>query len=166
MRVSTTEKIKDMAASFISLVVRLAIVALAVFLIYKAGVKAYDFGYRIFTEPAMSTAPGRDVAITITQGDSLKTVADMFEEKGLIRDSLLFYIQKKVSLYDGDIKPGFYTLNTSMTAEEMFAVIAGDEEESESETEAPSEAEPLTETTMEADPLMETPLEDLDITAE
>ncbi|MCR5590552.1 MAG: endolytic transglycosylase MltG [Lachnospiraceae bacterium] len=106
-------------------IVRASILAIAILVIFKAGEKAYDFGFRVFTEEAMSPAPGRDVAVTIVQGDSTMDVGKMLEEKGLIRDPKLFYVQKKCSVYDNDIQPGFYTLNTSMTADDMFAIIAG-----------------------------------------
>ena len=62
------------------------------------------------------------------RGSTGRIVADlgkMLEEKGLIRDPKLFFVQKKCSVYDNDIQPGFYTLNTSMTADDMFAIIAG-----------------------------------------
>ncbi len=135
--------VKSIALGFMSFVVRAAILAVAILVIVKAGEKAYDFGFRIFTEEAMSPAPGREVAVTIVQGDSTMDVAKMFEEKGLIRDYKLFYVQKKCSVYDADIKPGFYTLNTSMTADEMFEIIAGrkDEEGKEGEEEESQELE-------------------------
>ena len=117
--------IKSIALGFMGFIVRAAILAIAILVVFRIGQEAYDFGFRIFTEEAMSPAPGRDVAVTIVQGDSTMDVARMFEEKGLIRDSKLFYAQKKCSVYDADIKPGFYTLNTSMTADDMFAIIAG-----------------------------------------
>ncbi len=127
--------IKSIALGFMSFVVRSAILAVAILIIVRAGEEAYDFGFRIYTEEAMSPEPGREVAVTIVQGDSTMDVAKMFEEKGLIRDYKLFYVQKKCSVYDADIKPGFYTLNTSMTADDMFAIIAGrkDEEGEEGE---------------------------------
>lgn len=131
------ENIKRMAMSFIGFVIRGVILALLILGVYRAGQTAYDFGFRIFTEKPMTPEPGRDVAITIVNGDSVSDVAEMLEEKGLIRDAKLFYVQKKCSVYDGDIKPGFYTLNTSMTAEDMFAIIAGykDEDKNDSEEE-------------------------------
>lgn len=129
--------IKNLALGFMGFIVRAAILAIAILVIFRIGQEAYDFGFRIYTEEAMSPAPGRDVAVTIVQGDSTMDVGRMFEEKGLIRDAKLFYAQKKCSVYDADIKPGFYTLNTSMTADDMFAIIAGrkDSEETDEEDE-------------------------------
>lgn len=133
--------VKNLALGFMGFIVRAAILAVAILLIYKAGQKAYDFGFRIFTEEPMSSEPGRDVAVTIVQGDSTMDVADMFEEKGLIRDAKLFYVQKACSEYNGDIKPGFYTLSTAMTADDMFAIIAGKEGEEPSEEDEEFESE-------------------------
>ena len=127
--------IKNLALGFMGFIIRASILAIAILVIFRTGQKAYEFGFRIFTEEAMSPAPGRDVAVTIVQGDSTMDVGKMLEEKGLIRDYKLFYVQKKCSVYDDDIKPGFYTLNTSMTAEDMFAIIAGRKETEGEESE-------------------------------
>ena len=147
--------IKNLALGFMGFIVRAAILAIVILVIYRTGQKAYDFGFRIFTEEAMSPAPGRDVAVTIVQGDSTMDVGKMLEEKGLIRDYKLFYVQKKCSVYDDDIKPGFYTLNTSMTAEDMFAVIAGKKDGEGSEENADDSEDLSDEGLMSADPLTE-----------
>ncbi len=144
--------VKNLALGFMGFIIRACLLAIAILMVGKIGKEAYDFGFRIFTEEAMSPEPGRDVAVTIVQGDSTMDVGRMLEEKGLIRDPKLFYVQKKCSVYDNDIQPGFYTLNTSMTAEDMFAIIAGRKEgEGEGEEEDAENAddaivaEPLTE---------------------
>lgn len=145
-RRNLNDSIRQIAMSIAGTIFRLAILAVCVLLISKAGKYAYDFSYRIFTEEPMSPAPGRDVAVTIVQGDSVMDVCKMLEEKGLVRDAKLTWVQKKVSVYDDDIKPDFYTLNTSMTADEMFAIIAGKKNDEESEEdEETMEAAPLTE---------------------
>lgn len=165
-RRNLNNSIRSVVSSFVSTIVRIAILAVCVLLISKVGKYAYDFGYRIFTEEPMSSAPGRDVAVTIVQGDSLKEVCEMLEEKGLVRDAKLTWIQKKVSVYDNDVQPGFYTLNTSMTADEMFALIAGkkseDGEEEEEDLET-MEAAPLNEGEIDADSLIDSTIPDVDI---
>ena len=165
-RKNYSKNIRQIIVSFTGTIVRLAVLAVCVLVIYKAGKYAYDFGFRIFTEEAMAPIPGRDVAITIVQGDSLMDTCNMLEEKGLVRDAKLTWIQKKVSVYDNDIKPGFYTLNTSMTAEEMFAIIAGsssDEEASEELEENTMEAAPLTEGEIDLDSLIDSTIPDADV---
>lgn len=157
--------IRQIAMSLAGTIFRLAILAVCVLVISRAGKYAYNFAYRIFTEEPMSAAPGRDVAVTIVQGDSLMDVCKMLEEKGLVRDAKLTWIQKKVSVYDNDIKPDFYTLNTSMTADEMFEIIAGrsDDEESEDEDESTMEAAPLTEGEGGLDSLIDSTIPDGDV---
>ena len=60
----------------------------------------------------------------------------MLEENKLIPDGTVFVVQEKLSEYAGEMKPGVYVLNTSMTAEKMIAVMSGNlEEEKEEETE-------------------------------
>ncbi len=134
-------KIKQLTFSFIGTVIRIIIIAVVALLIYRAGQKAYDFGYRVFAEEAMSPAPGRDVEVAITQGKSAYEVGQMLKEKGLIRDAQLFMLQEKLSGYKDKMQPGIYTLNTSMTAEDMLKVMSASAVE-ESGDESLENAEP------------------------
>ena len=122
---------KQFAYSFLGTVIRIVILVILAIVLFKLGGKAYEFGFRIFTEEPMSEPPGRDIQVTVSKSDGIKEVSKMLEEKGLIRDAKLFRIQEKVSMYEGDIHPGIFTLNTSMTAEEMFAVLLQTEESKE-----------------------------------
>lgn len=126
---------KQFAYSFLGTVIRAVILVVLVIVLFKIGGKAYEFGFRIFTEEPMSEAPGRDIQITVSKSDKMKDVADVLVEKGLIRDATLFRIQAKFTTQTGDLLPGIYTLNTSMTAEDMFAVLLAGEQESEGEEE-------------------------------
>ncbi len=94
----------------------------------RAGQWAYGFGYRVYTEGAVDSAPGTDKSVTVTSDMSAKEIGDLLEEKGLIRDAGLFVVQLKLSSYSGQIRSGTYTLNTSMTAEEMMQVMAAEED--------------------------------------
>ena len=62
-------------------------------------------------------------------------LAAVLEEKGLIRDKWLFFIQLNLSEYKNAMKPGRYMLNTSMTAREMMQVMAQEDDTGESEQE-------------------------------
>jgi UPF0755 protein len=94
----------------------------------------YEFGYRVFTESAIDEAPGKDVMVLVKEDMSQKEIAEMLEEKGLIRDSRLFLLQLKLSAYSGKLIPGVYTLNTAMEPKEMMVVMAT-VPEAETETE-------------------------------
>lgn len=123
------DKIKDLTIAFAGTVVRVALVILAVICIANYAGKAYNFGYRIFAEEPMSAPPGRDISFSVSSSDSQKEIIQMLEDKGIIRDHLLFTVQKKLSIYKSDIEPGTYDLNTSMTNEEILEVLVGKESE-------------------------------------
>ena len=95
----------------------------------KLGNYCYDFGYRVFTESPVDAEPGRDVVLQIGADMSEMEIGELLEEKGLIRDKLLFYVQLKLSAYSGKLNPGVYTLNTSMDARDMISVMAAKQEE-------------------------------------
>lgn len=90
----------------------------------RAGMIMYDFGYRIFTEPAMESGFGTNITVTIDDTMEAFDIAECLEEKGLIRDAELFFIQYQLSAYKGKLGSGTYTLNTSMTAKEMMVAMA------------------------------------------
>ena len=60
---------------------------------------------------------------------SEKEIGQLLEDKGLVKDGNLFYLQLKLSAYSKKLVPGIYTLNTSMTAKEMMVVMAGKKKE-------------------------------------
>ena len=105
------------------------------YFIYNKAIDAYDFGYRVFTEPAVSPAPGRDVTFALTEGKTGKALAESLYEKGLVRDENLAFAQIMASEYRESLTPGVYELNTSMTLEEMMAVMGGEVEEETEEDE-------------------------------
>lgn len=110
------------------------LILLVVFIgVFKATTYCYDFGYRIFTEKPVSADPGRDVVVQISASDSAFEIGNMLEEKGLVRDSLLYTAQYYLSAYVDDLLPGTYTLNTSMTAKEMMIVMSTPVEDTEVE---------------------------------
>jgi UPF0755 protein len=126
-------KLTQILATILSAIVKIAIAIWIVNFIYTKTLAAYDFGYRIFTEAPISPAPGRDVTISYTEGKSFKDLAKTLEEKGLVRDYKLAMVQMYASAYKNTIKPGAYTLNTSMTTEEMMKAMSPgvDEEDKE-----------------------------------
>ncbi len=114
-----------------AMLVRLFIVLVIVSSIYKLGFKAYDFGYRVFAEEAITSEPGRDIKVKIPMGASAMDIGKILEMSGLIRDKNLFFIQERLSEYHGKLSPGEYTLNTSQTAQDMMKVMAAEDEEEE-----------------------------------
>lgn len=119
-----TYKNDNLIISILGLFLRIGIAVFAVIMIYKAITYCYDFGYRIFNEPAVDVGNGRVVTISIEEDMSPVDLGKMMEEKGLTKDWKLMALQYFCSEYKEYVQPGVYTVNTNMTAEEMFAYIA------------------------------------------
>ena len=102
--------------------------------IFRMSTAAYDYGYRVFTEPPLTYGEGRIISVYIEDGSSALDVGEMLQEKGLIRDGKLFMVQELLSEYHNQIQPGIYDLSTAMTAQEILEVIA-QETETDEETE-------------------------------
>lgn len=97
--------------------------------LYELGMHSYSYGYRIFAEPPVSSGEGRDKLVQIKNSMSDADIGALLEEKGLIRDKWLFVLQLKISGYSKKLKAGRYTLNTSMTADEMMQIMSQEDME-------------------------------------
>ena len=115
---------RQMVMAVVSAILKVAIAVAAVVIIYKGAVIAYDYGYRVFKEEPVAEAPGVDIQVDITIGKSTMDIGQILEDKGLIRDAKLFYIQNLLSHYKDKLQPGTYVLNTSMTMEEMMEIMS------------------------------------------
>lgn len=89
--------------------------------LYQLGLKCYDFGYRVYTEPAVSQGQGTEQIVQITDNMDTMELSDLLTEKGLVRDARLFYLQAKLSKFS--LVPGAYKVSTSMTARELMAAM-------------------------------------------
>lgn len=112
--------------SAFSRVSRIVVTVAIVIVVYCVALTAYDFGYRIFAEKPVSEAPGTEMTVVIDEGMSISAVAEMLENQGIIRDALIFKIQTRLSHYKTGFMAGAYTVSTSMSNEEIMAVLSGE----------------------------------------
>ena len=105
------------------------LIVLLTFGILMVGRTAYNYGYRIFAETPIDSKNGKEVSVQVTEGMTGKTLGEVLKEKGLIRDTLLFQIQYRVSDYYGKIKPGLYQLNTTMDPDTILETLSTVSEE-------------------------------------
>lgn len=124
-------KVVNIIGAVAGAIFRLAVAIAAVYLIYQGAGICYDYGYRIFTESAISTGEGRTVTVTITESMSPMEIGELFEKRGLVRDARLFALQYCFSEYTKDVGPGTFELSTAMTAEEMMAAMVVEKEETQ-----------------------------------
>ena len=125
-------KANKVVLKFVKLGITTIVALLIIYATVSVSLVGFDFGYRVFTEPAMEEEPGRDVSIIIDKGMSKDAIGRELESKGLVRDATLFVIQLELSAYADRILPGTYILNTSMTAKDMMVIMST---EPETETE-------------------------------
>ena len=126
-------KKKEAAGVAVYSVVKIVVIILVIMVVYRLGSMAYSYGERIFGEPPMESAPGTAIVITVGSEDSVREIADNLKAAGLIRDAGLFVLQERLAGYKEGVKAGTYTLNTSMTPEELIQTMAASSDEGDAD---------------------------------
>lgn len=124
-------KASSLIGAVLGMICKVAVTIFVVYAIYTGAMTCYDYGYRIFTEPAVSAGTGRMVTVAVTEEMNPLDMGELFESKGLVKDAKLFALQYILSEYREDFRPGVYDLSTAMTAEEMMEVMGTHTEEGE-----------------------------------
>lgn len=132
---------KYLAVTVVETIIKVVVIAAVIVFVMRGVTVAYDFGYRVFADEPVSISDGRTITVGVAEGASVKDVAEMLEEKGLIEDAKLFVVQELLSAYHDKILPGIYDLSTDMKAEEMLEIMSTPAEESDSESEEAAEPE-------------------------
>ena len=126
-------ELKQVVGAILNTIIRFTIAVAVIYFVYQVGIKSYNFGYRVFADVAVEISPGRDKTVSVVEGKSVMDIGEMLVDAGLIADAKVFFVQELLSEHHGELKPGVYTLNTSMTGTEMLAVMSGENEEEEEE---------------------------------
>lgn len=146
---STTIKLTLKIASFVlKLLVNLFFYIIIVILTINVSKMALDFTYQLYGPVTMEAAPGTEVMFEIQKGDSTMDVASKLENRLLIKNKYAFYLKNK--LEKSVIMPGSYTLNTSMTYDDIITLITDnsasvDGEETDSGTDTDTSTSTITE---------------------
>ncbi|MCD7708424.1 MAG: aminodeoxychorismate lyase [Clostridiales bacterium] len=120
---------------FIKIAFIVMVILIVVYAIMAVCRVSYDYGYRLFTESAVDEEPGKEVVVQIRDGMSGMDIAKLLEQKGLVRDSKLFFLQLALSGEKSDIVPGVYVLSTAEDPDEIITSLTETEEETEEEEE-------------------------------
>ena len=117
-------KAKQVTGAVFNMIFRLVLSIIIILVVYRLAMYSYHLGYMVFADVAKEAEPGRDITIAVDTEDSTMDVARTLENRGLIDDARVFFLQEMLSEYQGKIQPGVYTLNTSMTADKMLAEMS------------------------------------------
>ena len=115
--------VKQLLGAIGAMLVKIVLSAAAIIIVFKLAVAAYDFGFNLFADIPMDEGEGRTVSVVISENQDTMDIAKMLEEKGLIRDAKMFFVQEKLSDYKDQTVSGTYEMNTAMSIEEMLAVL-------------------------------------------
>lgn len=126
-------KAKNVIGAVLGAIFRVVVTILVIYVIYRGAMICYDYGYRVFTEPAVSAGEGRTVTVAVTEDMTPSELAKILEGRGLVRDARLFTLQYYLSEYKEDVGPGVFDLSTSMTAEEIMAAMVVEKEDEAAE---------------------------------
>ena len=113
--------VRKIAMTVISISVKIILVVAVICVLYWGGTKGFEFGVSLFSHAAVDEAPGTDITVTVKSSMSIMDVGKMLKEKGLIEDEKVFFVLAK--LYEYEIKAGEYSLNTSMTSEDILRAM-------------------------------------------
>lgn len=108
---------------------KVAIFVLIFFGIVYLGQTTYRYTHAVFSEQSMEEEPGRTVKISIPENVSSSKLAEVLEEKGLIKDAGVFKQQMKMAHFGDLVQAGTYELNTSMTPSEIIKILSGTEKD-------------------------------------
>ncbi len=78
-------KAANLAGAVLGAILKVAFAVIVVYLVYTGASTCYDYGYRIFTEPAISSGEGRKITVTLTSDMSATEIGNTLQEKGLVR---------------------------------------------------------------------------------
>ncbi len=132
--IGATMDINKAVLKFVKLGITMILAMLILYGTISVSLIGFDFGYRVFTEPAMEEEPGRDVVVVIEKGMGDMEIGAILEKKGLVRNGTLFMIQLKLSAYADELHPGTYVMNTSMAPKELMMMMAEEPETEGTET--------------------------------
>ncbi|MBQ3665871.1 MAG: hypothetical protein II919_07175 [Lachnospiraceae bacterium] len=116
--------LKTTSKSMVKISIRIAVCVVVMLGIFLCAKNAYIFGRDLFAGGGYEKAPGHDLILTVTEGESEYEIAKEAADIGIVKSALTFYIQ--IKLYTGEnekIIPGDYRLNSSKTGEELVEIL-------------------------------------------
>ena len=112
-----TRDINRVTGTVIGISGRLILYALVILLLAEGITRGYAFGHSLFYESSVEQAPGRDIVVTVPDGQSDSDTIHELKKDGLIDNELAMRVQMK--FYDYEIHPGTYTLNTAISSKKV-----------------------------------------------
>ncbi len=113
--------LESASMAIIEIAWRVIVICIAIYLTLIGITKAYSFGHGLLYEHGMEASPGTDVSFEISITDDRDSIGENLEKAGLLDNQAAFQLQSR--LYKAVFEPGTYTLNTSMTLDEILSYL-------------------------------------------
>jgi UPF0755 protein len=111
---------------------------IVIFVIIKAAKFASTFAYQVFGSVPVTKGVGQEKELIVTSGESTMQVANDLQTKGLIVNRYTFYVRAKLGKVN--IKPGTYTISTSMDYDAIYSVLETGEKDDAASSAAVNES--------------------------
>ena len=76
-----SDSVKEIIGSVFSVTIKIVLGIIVVMFIYKYALLAYNYGYRVFTEPPVSTGTGREITVSVGEDNSVLEIGEMHKRK-------------------------------------------------------------------------------------
>lgn len=121
--------LKKISKGILGISFKMIVYIAIVILVFKLATFGFETGEKIFTDEGYKEEPGKNISVTVSNSMSTMEVAKLLEDKGIIEDKYIFYIQSV--LYEADFKNGKYKLNTSSCPEDIINILSTEASEGE-----------------------------------
>lgn len=123
--------IKNILQEITHYIVKFIVVLIAVVIIYRAALWAFDTGYSLMAKDKDENRAIVNVSITIPQGSNTEAIGNILADNGLVNSSVYFRILAKIKGVDSQFQYGNYDLNTGMSDEEIMKILTTEGEKRE-----------------------------------
>ncbi len=100
----------------------LLFVVLPLFLVFCTAFGLY-MELKIYADTPAQTGTANDVVINVSQGQSLKTIAELLHEKGIIKNSFKLILIARLKGYDKRLKAGEYLFSAAMSPRHILEIM-------------------------------------------
>ncbi len=116
--------LKNASKGILSVSIKMIVYIVIIVCTYELAMFGFGVGEKIFTDEGYKEEPGKNISVTVTDDMSSMEVANLLEDKGIIENKYIFYIQS--FLYEAEFKQGKYKLNTSSSPEDIVKTLSSD----------------------------------------
>lgn len=123
--------INNILKEIINYAVKFIVTVVAVIVIYKAALWAYNSAYDLMAKEPEENRTIVNVDVVIPQGANTEAIGNILKDNGLINNVVYFRIIAKVKGLDSTFQYGNYTFNTGMGDEAIMEILATEGEKRE-----------------------------------